>query len=157
MTRNHLVALTALALLAGCGQQGGGDAAPSSGNPTRKLMAETVEPQAQILWKVAGSFSDKSGEHQLRPTTEEGWKKAEDAAARLVEMGKLLATSPYSDGRSDDWAVFARGLSELAEKNRKGVADRLSDDELLVLGGELYNVCQACHQAYPPAEPLPEA
>jgi hypothetical protein len=151
MTTKILVALSAAALLGSCS----GEAAPAQ-NMVKELMKSTVDPQAQILWKAAGSYSDETGNHDLRPTTEEGWKAAQDAARAVAEAGRLMETAPYAEGRGEGWLAFTRGLTELAEKNEKAVADRLSDDELLALGGELYNVCKACHEAYPAAEPLPE-
>lgn len=157
MTRTIFALLPAVALLASCGQGESEIAGGGADNPTKVLMAETIDPQARQLWLAAGSYSDETGHHDLRPTTDEGWLAAQQAAAAVAEAGRQLANAPYSDGRGADWAAFTRGLVELAERNEKGVADRLSDDELLKLGGDLYNVCKACHEAYPPAEGLPGA
>jgi hypothetical protein len=159
MTRKILIALSATALLAACNQNDHGATAQpdAAATETKKLMVEIVDPQAKVLWGVAGHISDESGDHALRPTTEEGWKAAEDAATVLAEAGRKMLTSPYVDGRGEDWKAFARGLTELAERNRKGVVDRLSDDELLDLGNHLYNVCSACHEAYLPEDAPPEA
>jgi hypothetical protein len=151
MSRKILIALSAAALLGSCAQE-----ATPAPNVVKDLMKSTVDPQAQILWKAAGSYSDESGFHDLRPTTEEGWKAAQDAARAVAEAGRLMQTAPYAEGRGEGWMAFTRGLTEMAERNEKGLADRLSDDELLKLGGDLYNVCKACHEAYPPAEPLPD-
>lgn len=154
MTRTILAVLLPAALLTACGQaEGEGSAGKDAASEaTQQLMATTIDPQAQILWRAAGSYSDLDGHHDLRPTTEEGWLEAERAAAAVAEAGKLLEGAPYSDGRGADWQAFTRGLVELAERNRKGVAERLDDEELLRLGGELYNVCKACHEAYLPDE-----
>lgn len=158
MTRTILVTLSAVTLLAACTQAANEDAAKAqaAAAETKKLMVEVVDPQAQILWKAAGSYSDETGNHDLRPTTDEGWRAAQDAAAAVAEAGERMLAAPYSEGRGEDWQAFARGMVELARRNEQAVADRLSDDELLALGGDLYNVCKACHEAYPPAEPLPE-
>jgi len=153
MKKAIFAALSATMLLASCNQADAPADTDAANAAARKLMVEVVDPQARLLWGVAGHVSDESGDHALRPTTDEGWKAAEDAALALEEAGRTLLTSPYADGRGEDWAAFSRGLTELAERNRKGVTDRLSDDELLDLGNQLYNVCSACHEVYLPEPP----
>ena len=151
MTSKKLIVLALSVLFVSCGQGGAGEAdqANIAAAATKEFMAETVDPQAQIVWRAAGSYSDASGDHDYRPTIDEGWQAAVGAAAALAETGRQLAGSPYADGRGEDWVTFAEGLVAISEKNRKALADRASDDELLVLGGEIYNVCSACHEAYP--------
>jgi len=86
MTRKLLIAVSLAALLASCnqGEAGNPGKADAAAAETNKLMKEIVDPQAQILWRAAGSYSDESGDHQLRPTTEEGWKATQDGRAATL-------------------------------------------------------------------------
>ncbi|HSG34721.1 MAG TPA: hypothetical protein VLA37_09305 [Sphingomonadaceae bacterium] len=115
----------------------------------KQLMATVVQPQSEVFWGAAGSISDETGTHDLRPTTDERWNQVVSSAATVTEMGNLLMTPLYAEGRGDDWITFSRGLVQIGQRAEQAARDRASEDELFTLGGDLYNVCQACHQAYP--------
>lgn len=117
----------------------------------KQLMAVVVQPQADVFWKSAGSVTEASGVRDLRPTTDEGWLRAQSAAATLVEIGNLMQTPLYAAGRGKDWLQFSQALSQISMKAEKAVRERASEDEIFEIGGTMYNVCSACHQAYPPA------
>jgi hypothetical protein len=117
----------------------------------KHLMAVVVQPQADVFWKSAGAVTDETGEHELRPTTDEGWLRAQSAAATLVEMGNLMQTPLYAEGRDKGWMQFSQALSQIGMKAEKAAKDRASEDEIFEIGGTMYNVCSACHQAYPAA------
>ena len=141
--KRALLAISAMALLASC----------SSGPPpsVRKLMKDDVQPTADIFWKSSGSVSDENGMVDLTPTTEQGWKKAEDATKHLVELGELLKTDDYAKDRGAGWIKFADGMIDMSKQAQKAVADRNSD-KMFEVGAYLYDVCSACHQAYPATE-----
>ena len=143
MVRQAILALAAATLMASCSS-----APPPS---ARALMVDEVEPTAQIFWKSAGAISDENGITDLTPTTPEGWKKAEDATAKLVELGELLKTEDYAQDRGPGWIKFADGMIDMSKQSQKAVADRDSD-KMFELGAYLYDVCSGCHQAYPATE-----
>lgn len=116
----------------------------------KQLMATVVQPQADVFWRSAGSVSDASGEHSLLPTTDEGWLRTRSAAATVTEMGNLLMTPLYAEGRGEDWMKFSRALAEIGQRAEQAAVDR-SEDAIFEVGGTMYNVCAACHQVYPPA------
>ena len=111
-------------------------------------MEHVVQPQADILWSAAGSISDEDGLRYLRPTTEEGWAAVVSSAATISEMGNVLMTPPYAEGKGEDWIAYSRGLVELGKRNEQALAAQADEEELMTLGGELYNVCKACHEKY---------
>jgi hypothetical protein len=153
MSIRILAAVSATALLASCSQSGSGESAATGetfiqAHTTMELMQNVVQPQADILWSAAGSVSDEDGLHFLRPTTDEGWAAVISSAATVTEMGNLLMTAPYSEGRDEDWFTFARGMVEIGKKNEEALIARADEDELMTLGGDLYNVCKACHESY---------
>jgi hypothetical protein len=115
----------------------------------RELMLVVVQPQADRFWGASGTVSDMTGMHNLAPTTEERWLAAQSAAATVAEMGNLLQTPLYAEGRSKDWMEFSKSLVEVGLQAQDAVIDRDSD-AMLTTGGTMYNVCAACHEAYMP-------
>lgn len=118
----------------------------------QELMADVVEPTAQIYWKSAGFIMDENGETDLTPTTEEGWLATRTSAATITEIGNLLMTPPFSEGRGDDWIEFSRALVAIGQQAEQSAIDRDSD-AIMEIGSTVYNICSACHQIYPPENP----
>jgi hypothetical protein len=150
-----VLVLAGASLLASCGRgkEKSDVVAPSytQAHDIKQLMAVVVQPQADVFWKSAGTVTDASGQHELRPTTDEAWLRTQSAAATLVEMGNLLQTPLYAQGRGKDWMQFSQALSQIGMKAEKAATDRASEDAIFDIGGTIYNVCTACHQVYPPA------
>ena len=145
MRPGSILAAAMAALLFGCNQ---GPAAPEK--TVQQLMAEDVQPTAEIFWDSVQFISDETGDHDIKPETDADWKKTRDAATRIGELGALLQTPAYTEGRGEDWVEFSRSLvdvSKLAEQ----AADAKDPDKVFEVGGTVYNVCSACHQVYPPA------
>lgn len=114
-----------------------------------QLMTAVVEPQANVFWNSSGTINDASGEHDLTPTTDQGWLAARSAAATVAEMGNLLLTPQFADGRGEDWKQFSKSLVEIGMIAEKAAADRDSD-AVMESGATMYKVCTACHEAYVP-------
>lgn len=150
MRMENSAALAAALLLAAC--SGTGEPEQETfiqAHTIQELMADVMEPTAQVYWKSAGYVIDETGEHDLTPTTEEGWLATRTSAATITEMGNLLMTPPFSEGRGDDWIEFSRALVEIGKQAEQAAVDRDSE-AIMDIGGTLYNVCSACHQIYPP-------
>ena len=47
----------------------------------------------------------------------------------------------------DDWIEFSQGLITMGE-NAMAAANAQDEEALFKAGGEIYNVCVACHQIY---------
>lgn len=135
-----------IALLAGCK---GATEAPEK--TVQQLMAEDVQPTADIYWKSVQYISDETGSHEILPRTDEDWQRTKDAATRLVELANLLKTPGYTEGRGADWVQFADSLAEAAARAEQA-AEARNVDQVFDTGGLVYSVCSACHQVYPPAE-----
>lgn len=142
-----------IGLLAGC------DKAPKQPEKTaQQLMAEEVQPTAEIYWDTVRYESvlidGKPVSRDILPKTDEDWKRAGDAATKLVELANQLQTPEYAAGRRSDWNQFAGALAEASQRGQQAVADR-DVDKVFETGGLIYSVCSACHQAYPPAAGIP--
>ncbi|WAT18901.1 hypothetical protein OZN62_04845 [Aurantiacibacter sp. MUD11] len=142
-------------LLAGCGETA--EEAPPLGT-AQQMMAQEMQPTAEIYWNSVGAVSELvDGEPVFRewqPETDEEWQEVADAAARLGELGQVMMTPAYAEGRGDDWNAYSQGLVDAAA--RAGEAAAAKDPEAVFeAGGVVYSVCSACHRMYPPEE-LPE-
>jgi cytochrome c5 len=113
------------------------------------LMEVVVDPQADVFWNSSGTINDASGQHDLTPTTDEGWFATQSAAATVAEMGNLLMTPQFAEGRGTDWNQFARSLVEIGMLAEKAAADR-NPGAVLEVGDTMDKVCEACHQVYLP-------
>lgn len=137
-------AIGAISLLAGCND-------PASQKDVHELMTTKVQLAAQVYWDAVQYVSDVRGVREILPTTDAEWERTRRAAADLQDYGKMLQTGAYSGGRNPDWKDFSQGLVEAAKQAEKAAADR-DKDSVFKAGATMYNVCLACHTAYPPVE-----
>ena len=121
MQRRSLTLFALAALLAGCGGADDGSQSNAGEAPRyvkahslQQLMAVVIEPDAQVFWRSSGTVSDSSGVHDLTPTTPEGWTAAQSSAATVAEMGNVLMTPPYSQGRPEDIGVVETEFGRIA-------------------------------------------
>ena len=153
MNKAIVPALAAAALLAGCNQ-----GAPAPEKTAQQLMAEDVQPTAEIYWNSVGHVSELVDgvpvERDIRPQTDAEWQAVRDAATHMVELAELLQTPGYAQERGEDWVEISQSLEEVARLAEQAAESR-DPDKVFEVGGTMYSVCSACHQAYPPAEGLP--
>lgn len=116
--------------------------------PIKELMATQVQPTAQVYWDSVRYVSDETGNHDYLPETDADWEKTRTAAVDLQRFGELLQTDAYTDGRGADWTQFAQGLIDVG-KQAELAAQQQNVDGVFEVSGTIYNVCSACHQAYP--------
>jgi hypothetical protein len=128
---------------------------PPPEKTVQQLMADDVQPTAQIYWNAVQYISDEQGEHDIFPRTDADWKKTRDAATRIVELAELMQTPGYADGRGEDWVQIAKSLADVGRLAEQA-ADSKDPEKVFEVGGTMYSVCSGCHQVYPPAEGLPE-
>ena len=150
MKTSAYIAIAGALLLSGCDR-----GPPTPEKTVQQLMAEDVQPTAQIYWNAVQYISDEEGEHDIFPRTDADWKKARDAATRIVELAELMQTPGYAEGRGDDWVQIAESLADVGRLAEQA-ADAKSPEKVFEVGGTMYSVCSGCHQAYPPAEGRPE-
>lgn len=158
---SNLTLFAMTALLAGCNADDTGRAA--AGEPqyvkahsAQQLMAQVVQPTAEVFWDSVQYISDEAGQHEILPETDEDWQRTRTAAATITEMGNLLMTPVYAEGRGADWIEFSRALIEVGQQAEQAAVNR-DVDAVFEVGGTMYSVCSACHQAYLPEEQAAEA
>ncbi len=109
------------------------------------FMGWVLDPLADVIWSSAGTITTMEGVEDLAPTTQEGWDEVRNAAATIAELGNLLQSPAYSEG--EDWNEYSQGLSRTALLLIEA-AEQQDDLQVFDYGGQLYNVCVACHQLY---------
>jgi hypothetical protein len=114
----------------------------------KDFMAQEVQPTAEIYWNSVQYISDEQGEHEIFPRTDGEWEEVRQGAERLAEIGAMLKQPEYADGRGPAWIDFADGLIEVAGQAEQAAVDQ-DVDAVFEVGGTVYSVCSACHQAYP--------
>ena len=133
--------------LAGCGQQSEqGSIQGAATGSTYQLMTEYLEPAADKIWASAGAIITVEGEQDLQPTTDEGWATVVHSASVVAEGGNLLMLRGYAADQAD-WVEYAQGMTRAALKARQAAIDQ-DAEALFNAGGEIYNVCRACHNKY---------
>ena len=136
---------TAAALLSACGSQSGDEVASEEG-PAFDFMNEVMQPAADIVWGAAGYVVDADGEHDLSPTTDEGWAEVRAGALDVIAAGEALKTADFALDH-DSWDAFADGIIAAGGLVRDA-ADAQDGDAVFEVGAQLYRVCLACHQFY---------
>lgn len=145
-----ITGLAGALLLTACGQS----AEPAQS--AKDFMAQHVQPTAKVYWDSVQFISDETGDHDIFPKTDAEWERTRKAAVDLTAFGNLLQTPAYAEGRGKDWTQFAQGLVDIGKQAEQAALHK-NPDEVFEVGGTMYNVCSACHQAYPAETPGPEA
>ena len=150
----RLVTLVALAaLLTACQPQKA--AAPKTSAtakfntdlPMTEFMGHFVDPAAFMYWKGSGTRIDATGEHDLSPTTDEGWDVLVSGATMLVEAGNILQMDGRRRAPEADWNKYAQMLTERALIAR-AAAEKHDKQAVFDEGGRVYEVCVACHEQF---------
>lgn len=149
------IVLVMMPVIGGCGDggapAGGADTAAANALPGRpvlddhQFMAWVLEPASDVIWDSAGAIITLAGEESLAPVDQAGWDRVRNAAAVVAESGNLLLLPGRSKGA--DWDEFSRAMTRMGER-AMAAAQAQDADAVFEVGGQLYNVCVACHQVY---------
>jgi hypothetical protein len=119
----------------------------------QELMESLVAHMAEDVFASVGTIVDEKGITEIAPKTDEEWAEVGYAAMGLAETGNLLMmdsrVNEMAKDSREDWIQLSQQLIDrsvtAAEKAKAKDAEAL-----LTAGGELYEVCQACHMKYIP-------
>ncbi len=112
----------------------------------RMLMANMVDPAADLVWDAVGTIIDYDGEDHWEPETEEDWLSVRYGAMSLVEAGNLL----MMDTRARDeeqWILLTEGMMDAGALAFEAAVAQ-DADQLFALGETVYNSCNNCHMLY---------
>lgn len=113
-----------------------------------EFMVHALDPAARGFWSGWQVIESEAGEEVLFPETAEEWKRVEDGAATVLLLSNLLAMEDYRSEVDGDWDAYVDTVADVARRARLAAADMRSD-EMEALGIELYEACNACHEALP--------
>ena len=143
----------ALVLLAALAAGGCGAAAPEPlpfkpFADNKLLMQAVLDPAADGLWDSVGWIITTEGTEEIYPRTDEEWDKVKHAVVTIIESGNLLMMVPRAkDG--EDWMRFSQGLIDVGTTVLRAVESK-DRDKVFTMGGDVYDVCTACHAKYSP-------
>jgi hypothetical protein len=109
-------------------------------------MESLVAHMAQEVWNSVSIEIDKDGVHEHKPQNKEEWQEVGYAARGLAESASLL----MYEGRLEDhgdWEKYVTDMRTTALEAAKA-ADDQDPDALMLAGGNIYEVCTKCHEAY---------
>jgi hypothetical protein len=111
----------------------------------KQTMEWILDPAADVIWDSAGFIVTADGEEDLSPTTEEGWEWVRRNAAVVAEAGNLLMMPGRAVG--PDWVAQAQALVRAGE-GAMAAAEARDAVALFDAGGQIYQVCRACHARF---------
>jgi len=110
------------------------------------LMANMVDPAADLVWDAVGTMVDAEGEHHWEPETEEEWISVRYGAMSIIESGNLLMMSTRARDQ-DQWIRLSEGMMDAATEMFRA-AENEDADLVFDLGEKVYNSCNNCHMLY---------
>ena len=112
----------------------------------KQVMSVILEPAADTYWDAVGTVSDTTGTTEIAPKNAEEWAEVSRAALVVAESGNLLMMEGRARDR-DQWMRLARQMVDAGVK-AMAAADSRDPAKVFEAGGDLYEVCTACHAAY---------
>jgi hypothetical protein len=151
---------------------------PAVGEPTRdptiqELMTTRIDPSADAIWASVSTVITAAGMQERQPRTEAEWQTVRRYAVTLIEGANLLAVPTCRatmPGRMTedsaipgietpeniqkaieiDRASFVKAAVRLRDAGIVALSaiDQRSPQRLVEAGGDLDEVCEACHLKY---------
>lgn len=139
---NRLVP-TLLLAVAACGRTSS-DFEPVA--DVRELMRSVVEPAADVYWDAVGWIADTTGTYEIVPQSGAEWEAVRSAAVVVTESGNLLMMQGRGmEGK--DWTALSRALVAVG-RTAIDAAEKQDRDAVFRVGGDIYEVCTACHATF---------
>lgn len=103
---------------------------------------------------IPGSDILFAAESADAPTTEEGWKKLQDAAQHVIDGATLMKAGCRPQGRAE-WTAAADTVIAATTKTAEALAKK-DTSEMVFTDGDMMTGCTACHQQFRQAPPATE-
>ena len=144
-TRTAIVA-AAVVLAGSCGGEPPAGPPFRTDNTVQMLMANMLDPAADLLWDAVGTILDENGETYWEPETEEDWLQVKLGAVALAEAANLL----IMEGRArdqDQWISMSQAMADAAMLAFDAAAAE-DPERIFDLGEVVYETCNNCHTLY---------
>jgi len=116
---------------------------------TKDLMANVMDPTADIVWESVGTIMTKEGTFEKAPQTDEEWNSVKSGAILLAEAGNLLMI-PSRSGGNAEWNKRAVDLIHQSQRMIKAI-DAHDKKGVFDIGADIYETCVNCHKRFDPA------
>ena len=110
------------------------------------LMANMVDPAADLVWDAVGTIVDENGENHWEPETEEDWISVRYGAMSMIEAGNLLMMETRARDQ-DQWIRLSEAMMDAGTLMFQA-AEAEDADRVFALGEDVYNACNNCHTLY---------
>lgn len=145
--RTRIATVAAAALLAAsCGGEPPAGPPFRTDNNVRVLMANMLDPAADLLWDAVGTVLDETGETYWEPETEEDWLQVKLGAMALAESANLLMMENRARDQ-DQWIRLSEAMADAAMLAFEA-AEAEDPDRIFDLGEVVYETCNNCHTLY---------
>lgn len=112
----------------------------------KQVMRSVTDPAADVVWGSVGTIVTAQGTEERFPKTDEEWDAVLNGALAMTESGNLLMMGIRAKD-TGDWMKLSQALIDVGVRTIKA-AEAKDKDAIFLLGGEIYDVCTACHQTY---------
>jgi hypothetical protein len=112
----------------------------------KDMMSNVIDFTADKIWLHQGWDIDRSGEHPLFPTTDQGWIEVERESAVLAEAANALML-PGRAIDQESWIKYATQLHDRSMESYRTAKAR-DKDAFFRAGSYIYEASTACHQKY---------
>jgi hypothetical protein len=113
---------------------------------TKDLMANVMDPTADIVWESVGTIVTKEGTFEKAPQTDEEWASVKAGSILLAEAGNLLML-PSRSGGNDEWNQRAVDLIHQSQRMMKAI-DARDKKAIFDVGADIYDACVNCHKKF---------
>ena len=118
-------------------------------NSVKDLMANVMDPAADVVWESVGTIYTKEGVFEKSPSSDEEWNDVRAGAMTLVEAGNVLML-PSRSGGSEEWVKLTQAMIEQSKRAIKA-AEAHDRDAVFNTGADVYEACVNCHKRFDPA------
>ena len=115
----------------------------------KDLMANIMDPTADIVWASVGTIMTKEGTFERAPATDDEWNQVKASGITLVETGNLLLI-PARSGGNAEWISLAQAMIAQSKRVIKAAEDH-DKEATFNVGADLYDSCVNCHKRFDPA------
>lgn len=119
-----------------------------------EVMIHGMDPAARAFWAGWGEVYTADGMTDISAKTDEDWKKVEDGATMVMLATNTLMLPAYQRKPVEEWNRYAKNVADIAMLGREG-ADAHDKAAIEDIGGRLDTACDACHEAFRPADGKP--
>jgi hypothetical protein len=112
----------------------------------KQVMESTIVPASEAIFDSVGTVVSASGVEEIAPKNEQEWVAVRNSALTLAESGNLLMI-PARAKDNGEWMKMSQALVDVGMVALKA-ADARNPEALFDAGGQVYVVCQQCHDKY---------